>query len=879
MSVAAREIREEFLSYFESKGHRRVPSASLVPQADPTLMFVNAGMVPFKRTLLGEETRDYRRATSSQKVIRVSGKHNDLENVGPSPRHHTFFEMLGNFSFGDYFKQEAIEFAWELLTQKFGIEPASLAVSVFRDDEEAFEIWKTGIGIPSQKIYRLDEDENFWSMGDTGPCGPCSELHIDYGVNPECKSEICDPTCDCGRWLEIWNLVFMQFNRDESGAMTPLPRPSIDTGGGLERWASVLQGVRSDYDTDLFAPILTRAQELSGVSLQEDPDQDVSLRVIADHARAVTFLIGDGVLPANAGRGYVLRRILRRASRHGVLLGLEEPFLYRVADAVIDEMASAYPELEERRAYIAQRIRRDEERFLETLSRGLSLLEDEVQSLKAKRVDVLPGDTAFRLYDTYGFPLDLTEDIVRGHGMRVDQPGFDQSMHLQRTRARAAWKGSGDASVSDVYDRVASDCSTSFRGYDELELESSVVALLVEGEPVQSAAEGSEVEVVVAETPFYAESGGQVGDRGVITTGTGRVEIEDTQKPSGELIIHRGKVVEGKIEQGASVTLAVAAAERLSTLRNHSGTHLLHAAIRRVIGPQAVQKGSLVGPDRLRFDFTHDAPLTSDEIDEIEDLVNEWIECNEPARVRTLSYREAIDAGAVALFEEKYGDEVRVISFGDFSIELCGGTHARATGDVGLLKIVSESGIAAGVRRIEALSGMGALRHIRGQERTLREAASLLKTSVSDLPARLEKLLDERRSAQREIEALKSARRGDVAGNALESARVVGDTRVLALRVDGSDVQAMRETVDELRNRLGSGVVLLIAETKGKVLLAIGVTKDQLATYKAGDLIRPVAAVVGGGGGGRPDFAQAGGTDVAQIAAAIEHFNELIDAS
>ena len=879
MSVSAEDIRERFLSYFESRGHRRVASASLVPQSDPTLLFVNAGMVPFKRTFLGEETRDYKRATSSQKVMRVSGKHNDLENVGRTPRHHTFFEMLGNFSFGDYFKQEAIEFAWELLTDEFAIEPSRLAVSVFREDDEAAEIWERSIGVPSDKIYRLDEEENFWSMGDTGPCGPCSEIHVDYGVRDDCPSAVCDPSCDCGRWLEIWNLVFMQYNRDAAGTMTPLPRPCVDTGGGLERWASYLQGVRNNYDTDLFTGVLTRAQEIAGVSLGDDDEKDVSLRVIADHARAITFLIGDGVLPSNSGRGYVLRRILRRGARHGVLLGIEEPFLFQVAEVVIDEMSSAYPELAERRAYIADRIRRDEERFLETLSKGLGLLEDEVRKLKGQQEAVLPGDTAFKLYDTYGFPLDLTEDILRGHGLAIDQAGFDVSMESQRTRARAAWKGSGDAAVNEIYGRIANDYATSFRGYDALELESGVVALLENGEPVEAVGEGARVEVVTEETPFYAESGGQVGDRGVLVTASGRVEVEDTQKPSGDLIVHRGIVSKGRIEQGERVTLTVDAEARRATVRNHSGTHLLHAALREVLGPQAAQKGSLVGPDRLRFDFTHDSALASDEIERIEDLVNEWIERNEAASTRVLPYREAIEAGAVALFEEKYGDEVRVVSFADFSTELCGGTHAGATGDVGILKVVSESGIAAGVRRIEALTGMGALRHIREQERALHEVAQLLKTTPSELPGRVEKLLDDRRTAQREIDALKQAQRGDVASDALGDAKTLGDAKVLAVRVDGSDAQAMRQTADQLRDKLGSGVVMLVSETKGKVLLAVGVTKDQTKTWKAGDLVRELASIVGGGGGGRPDFAQAGGKDVSKIDAAIERFYELVGAA
>jgi len=878
MPRAAKDIRHEFLSFFEQRGHRVVKSAALVPDSDPTLMFVNAGMVPFKRVFLGEEQRDYVRAASSQKCMRVSGKHNDLENVGRTPRHHTFFEMLGNFSFGDYFKAEAIEFAWELLTDKMGLAPERLVASVFREDDEAFGVWRDAIGLPESRIHRLGEDENFWAMGDTGPCGPCSEIHVDFGRQPGCRKQDCDPSCDCGRWLEIWNLVFMQFNRDASGVMTPLPKPSIDTGGGLERWAAVLQGVRSNYDSDLFAGILTRAQDVSGVSLGADPEKDVSLRVVADHARAVTFLIGDGVLPGNAGRGYVLRRILRRASRHGVLLGMERPFLHSVADAVIDEMGETYPELVERRAYVLDRIRRDEERFLETLSKGLALLESEIGELRARAQTVLPGATVFKLYDTFGFPVDLTADILRGHAMTLDQAGFDSSMHAQRSRARAAWKGSGDAAVAEVYGRIAADVETQFRGYETLELSSRVEAMLVDGRPAEQAREGDVVELVFEETPFYAESGGQVGDSGEAIGARGRVRIEETTKPVAGIFVHRGRVLEGGIGTDEEVLLRVDAEQRQATVRNHSGTHLLHAALREVLGPQAMQKGSLVAPDRLRFDFTHDAPLSPEQIERIEDRVNEWIEANQEGRTRLMPYDQALATGAIAIFGEKYGDEVRVVSFGDCSTELCGGTHARATGDIGLLKVVSETGIAAGVRRIEALTGLGALRHIRRQEQIARRAAEMIKSPLSELPGRLEKLLSERRELERELDRLKNAQRGSAAGDLLSGARAVDGAKVLGARVEGVDAKAMRSMVDDLRNRLGSSVVLLVAESEGKVLLAVGVTPDLTARYKAGDLIRETAAVVGGGGGGRPDFAQAGGRDPARIDEAIEKFHQLVQA-
>jgi alanyl-tRNA synthetase len=876
MPLSASEIRETFLRFFHARDHRRVPSGSLVPESDPTLLFTNAGMVPFKRLFLGEETRDYKRATTSQKCMRVSGKHNDLENVGRTPRHHTFFEMLGNFSFGDYFKRDAIEFAWELVTREFGIDPERLVATVFREDDEAFELWREGIGLPESRVIRLDEAENFWAMGDTGPCGPCSEIHVDFGVNPACDSRVCDPSCVCGRWLEIWNLVFMQFDRDGAGEMKPLPAPSIDTGAGLERLAAVIQGVSTNYDTDLFRPILERAQQVARVERGNDPEKDVSLNVVADHARALTFLIGDGVLPSNEGRGYVLRRILRRASRHGVLLGVEEPFLYQVADAVVDEMSGAYPELSDRRAFITERIKREESRFLETLSKGLKLLEDEVASLRAAGGDTLPGDTVFRLYDTFGFPTDLTEDILRGQGLALDQQGFDIAMESQRARARAAWKGSGDERVDEIYGRLASDLKTEFLGYDSLEATSRVRALLVDGALCESASAGAEVEVVVDETPFYSESGGQVGDRGEIVTPDGRVEISDTQRPVGEMVVHKGRVSEGRIRVETPAELAVDSEARAATVRNHSGTHLLHAALREVLGPQTMQKGSLVGPDRLRFDFTHDAPLTSEEAERIEDLVNQWIEANAPARLRIMAYPEAIEAGAIAIFEEKYGDEVRVVSFGDFSTELCGGTHARATGDIGLLKILSENGVAAGVRRIEALTGAGALSHMRVQERTLQHLAGLLRAPLSELGERVERLIDERRTLEREVEKLRAAQHGAASQDLSATAHEVAGVRVIASRVEGVDGKALRSMIDDLRGKIGSGIVLLAAEGEGRVSLALGVTKDLTGHYKAGDLVREISQIVGGKGGGRPDFAQAGGNDPSQLDAAFERLDALV---
>jgi alanyl-tRNA synthetase len=879
MARSASEIRERFLRFFEAKGHQIVASASLVPEGDPTLLFTNAGMVPFKNTFLGSETRDYVRAATSQKCLRVSGKHNDLENVGRTPRHNTFFEMLGNFSFGDYFKLEAIEYSWELLTEHFGIDPARLVVSVFREDDEAYDLWREKIGIPEEKIFRLDEDENFWSMGETGPCGPCAEIHIDFGVNGHCKSDSCDPSCDCGRWLEIWNLVFMQFNRDAAGNMTPLPKPSIDTGASLERLASVLQDVPSNFDTDLFRGIMDRIQQASGVKRGENPEHDVSMNVIADHTRSLVFLIGDGILPGNEGRGYVLRRLLRRAARHGVLLGVERPFLFDVADAVIDEMATAYPELRDRRAYITDRIQREEERFLETLSKGLARLEDDIAELEKSGSKVLPGEAVFKLYDTFGFPVDLTADILSGRNLEIDEAGFNMAMTEQRQRARAAWKGSGDERVAEIYGQLASDISTHFSGYSSLTGNATIRALLVDGESREAASCSETVEIVVDETPFYAESGGQVGDRGTLRASGGTAEITDTQRPALQLVVHRGVVTEGELRIDTEAELTVDAEARAATVRNHSGTHLLHAALRSVLGNQAMQKGSLVGPDRLRFDFTHDSALDESQIEAIEDLANGWIERNAPSSVREMSYPEAIEAGAVAIFDEKYGDVVRVVQFGDFSTELCGGTHARATGDIGLLKILSESGIASGVRRIEALTGLGALSHLRDQERALRSASELLRVSAAEVPARIEKLLEERRSAEREIEQLRSAQRGVASRDLTRDAREVAGVQVIATRVAGAEAKELRGMVDDLRSQLASGIVLLAAETNGQVSLALGVTKDLTGRFRAGDMIREVAIIVGGKGGGRPDFAQAGGSDPSKIDAAFERLEELIAGS
>jgi len=840
-------------------------------------------MVPFKSVFLGEETRDYQRATSSQKCMRVSGKHNDLENVGRTPRHHTFFEMLGNFSFGDYFKKEAIAMAWELLIDVVKIDPNRLVATVFLDDDEAEQIWLTEVGLPPSRVYRLGESENFWSMGDTGPCGPCSEIHIDFGVGTKsnCDNPNCDPSCACGRFLEVWNLVFMQFNRDTSGKLTPLPRPSIDTGAGLERLAAVCQGVASNYDTDLFRGILGRIQQRANKRIGEDSEHDVSMRVIADHVRALTFLIGDGVLPSNEGRGYVLRRILRRAARHGVFLGLEEPFLFDLSGAVIDEMGDAYPELVERRSYIGDRIKREEDRFLRTLSKGLAILEEEVRGVHEQGGSTLSGEVVFKLYDTYGFPVDLTADILRDRGLSIDQAGFDAEMSVQRERARKAWKGSGDERVSQVYGRLSAKLSTAAvdPDYRQLSCTSVVEAILRDGVEQDSAKEGDEVEVLVEKTPFYAEGGGQVGDRGLLATEEGaRVEIETTQRPVGNLLVHRGRVLEGELRAGSMARLVVDSVLRADTARNHSGTHVLHAALRQVLGPQAMQKGSLVSPTRLRFDFTHDAPLTPAQIDQIEALSNRWIGEAAQGRIRHLPYKEAIAEGAMALFSEKYGNEVRVISFGDFSTELCGGTHVSNTGEIGLLKIVSETGIAAGIRRIEALTGRGAVQYLQQQDQLLGRVAAILNTNRDALPQRLEKLLEEKRELEVELKQIRKVQQGAASEDLASSAALVNGVRMVASRIEGADRKALRPMVDDLRNKLGSAVVLLASVEDGRVALALGVTPDLTQRFPAGALLGKVAALVGGKGGGRADFAQAGGKEPEKLDAAFDKLRSLLEA-
>jgi alanyl-tRNA synthetase len=870
--VKAAEIRKTFLDYFGDRGHRVVPSAPLVPHGDATLMFVNAGMVPFKRVFVGEEVREYRRAVSSQKCLRVSGKHNDLEEVGRSPRHHTFFEMLGNFSFGDYFKREAIAYGWELLTRVLGLDAEQLVVSVHEADDEAFELWRE-IGLPAARIFRLDDSENFWQMGETGPCGPCSEIHLI--TDPEVFRAGGDPSGP--GYLELYNLVFMQFEQLPGGERKVLPRPSIDTGMGLERISAALQGVRSNYDTDLFRPLIQAIGRISGHAYGSDPDRDVSTRVVADHVRACTFLVGDGVQPSNEGRGYVLRRVLRRAARHGVLLGIDKPFLSDVAAVVIEQMAPAYPELTERRAAIQDGIRREEERFGRTLGRGLELLDDEIERARRDQRTRLAGEVVFKLYDTYGFPTDLTEDILRGHALDYDREGFEARMREQSERARAAWKGSGEVAPAEVYSALAARVRSDFVGYERLEERSRVLALIRGGAEVEQVGEGERVEVVVERTPFYPESGGQVGDVGRLESDGARVEIDDTQRPVEGLIVHRGRVALGALRRGDAVRLAVDAQTRAATVRNHSATHLLHWALREVLGPQVAQAGSLVGPERLRFDITYDRPLTDEQIKAVEDRVNGLVLANFSAEVDVRSYSEAIAQGAMAMFSEKYGDRVRVVRFGP-SVELCGGTHAHASGDIGSLRITGQSALGAGVRRLEAQTGLGALAHARREGEQLRQVAELLRAAPAEAPERVRRLLERQRELERELERTREQLRRGGSADPLQQVREVEGVRIIAAEVGDASARELRGLVDDLKGRLGSGLVLLGARAEGKVALALGVTPDLTARFPAGRLIKDIAAQVGGSGGGRADFAQAGGSDVEALPRALARLEALVAA-
>lgn len=872
MKNSATELRHAFIRYFERYGHQAVPSSALIPQADPTLLFTNAGMNQFKRVFLGEETRAYTRAVTVQKCLRAGGKHNDLENVGYTRRHHTFFEMLGNFSFGDYFKEEAIRFGWEFLTDTVGLAKDRLWVTIFREDEEADRLWKK-IGVPASRIVRCDEQDNFWQMADTGPCGPCSEIHFDQGAMVPGDDR---PNGDGDRVIEIWNLVFMQYNRDAAGNLHPLPKPSIDTGMGLERLAAVAQGVLSNYDSDLFTPLLTAIANRAGVRYGDNDHADRSMRVVADHLRAVTFLMTDGILPSNEGRGYVLRRILRRAARHGRLLGIVEPFLYELTTSVVQHMGGAYSEITRAAGTIAEATRGEEERFIATLDQGLLILNEMIEKTRTAGRTILAGGDVFKLYDTYGFPMDLITEACREQGMTVDEHGFDAAIEEQRTRARKTGgfeQVTARPAVAELAKRIG---ATLFVGYDRLESDSVLRAILKGEHMVKEASEGDEVEVALDATPFYAEGGGQVGDRGTLVGPEGLVEITDTTRPAPTLILHKGTVQKGKIHEGEHLRLIVNASTRQDAARNHTATHLVHAALRDLLGPHVKQYGSLVGPNRLRFDFAHFRPLSPRDIDDIESTVNEEIRKNEAVCTEVMSIHEAVAKGALAFFGDKYGEQVRVVSVESFSKELCGGTHVRRTGDIGLFRIVSEGGVAAGVRRIEAQTGSGAYALMKKLEADVRELSEVLKVGQSELAAKTRKLLAQLKDKERELEELKLKMAGG--STAASTARTVAGVSVHAQRTDGLDVNGMRALADQLRDQLKSGVIALgAASGDGKVSLLVVVTKDLIGRLKAGELIKAMAAEVGGTGGGRPEMAQAGGKDPAKLDAALEKVFGLVE--
>lgn len=863
--MKAAEIREKFLKFFESKGHTIVRSSSLVPGNDPTLMFTNSGMVQFKDVFLGTDPRPYSRATTAQRSVRAGGKHNDLENVGYTARHHTFFEMLGNFSFGDYFKHDAIKFAWELLTAVYQLPKEKLWVTVYQEDDEAYDIWAKEVGVPTERIIRIGDNkgaryasDNFWTMGDTGPCGPCTEIFYDHGPDVW-GGPPGSPEEDGDRYIEIWNLVFMQFNRDAQGNMTRLPKQSVDTGMGLERLAAVLQHVHSNYEIDLFQNLIKAAARVTEIS---DLTNN-SLKVIADHIRACSFLIVDGVIPGNEGRGYVLRRIVRRAIRHGYKLGRKGAFFHKLVADLVAEMGTAYPELKEAEQRVTDVLRQEEERFFETIEHGMSILEAALADVDAKGGKVLDGELAFKLHDTYGFPLDLTADVCRERGMTVDEPAFDDAMARQREQARAAGKFKATQGLE------YSGAKTTFHGYEEIAFDDAkVVALYVDGSAVNEVKAGQDAVVVLDHTPFYAESGGQVGDQGVLANAATRFAVADTLKVQADVIGHHGTLEQGTLKVGDVLRAEIDAQRRARTQRNHSATHLMHKALREALGAHVQQKGSLVDAEKTRFDFAHNAPMTDDEIRRVEQIVNNEILANAPGIVRVMPYDEAVKGGAMALFGEKYGDEVRVLDLG-FSRELCGGTHVHRTGDIGLFKIVVEGGVAAGIRRVEAITGDNAVRYVQELDARVNEAAAALKAQPSELTQRIAQVQDQVKSLEKELGALKSKLASSQGDELAQQAVEIGGVYVLAATLDGADAKTLRETVDKLKDKLKSAAIVLAAVEGGKVSLIAGVTPDASKKVKAGELVNFVAQQVGGKGGGRPDMAQAGGTEPANLPGAL----------
>ncbi|KRT72607.1 MAG: alanyl-tRNA synthetase, alanyl-tRNA synthetase [Candidatus Rokubacteria bacterium CSP1-6] len=877
--MTGNQIRQRFLDYFATNGHRIVSSSPLVPAQDPTLLFTNAGMVQFKGVFLGEERREYARATTCQKCVRAGGKHNDLENVGRTVRHHTFFEMLGNFSFGDYFKAEAVAFAWEFLTKEMGLPRDRLWATVFTDDDEALGLWQKVAGLKPDRILRLGEADNFWAMGETGPCGPCSEIHYHQGDHLPCVEvkagrRCLGPACECDRWLEVWNLVFMQFNRDAAGTMTPLPKPSIDTGMGLERIAAIMQGKTSNFETDLLWPILEGAAKLARKTYGASEADDISLRVIADHARATTFLIADGVYPSNEWRGYVLRRIMRRAMRHGRILGLYEPFLWKAVEWVVTVMAGAYPELAREQPRIQEVVKTEEERFAETLDTGVAKIREYLEANRGAKERVADGRFLFTLYDTHGFPLDLAQEVFQEAGWSVPQASLDAyeaEMERQRERARASAAFGAEAEESaKLYGELSTQIRPpEFLGYESLATPARILVMVRAGHRLREAAAGDDVEVMLDRTPCYAESGGQIGDTGQLVGRQGRGRILDTYYRGSGLIVHRVHVEQGGLREGEDVAVSVESPRRQGLRLHHTGTHLLHAALRRVLGTHVTQAGSLVAPDHLRFDVTHPSQIRDRELEQVEEMVNEKVRDNLRVDPIQTDLEQALKMGALALFGEKYGQRVRVIKIGDFSTELCGGTHLEQTGQIGLFKVVSEGAVAAGVRRLTAVTGDAALHYVGREESALREAAGLLKIPPLELPQRLQKLLDGQRLLEKQLESMEGRLAKSRAQDLVAAARQIGGVAVVAARVDGLDQDGLRAVVDSVRDRLGSGVICLGSVKDDKVNLVAAVSKDLTPRFNAGKLIQEVARAVGGGGGGRPDLAQAGGKDPSKLDAAL----------
>ena len=877
--MTGQELRNKFLQYFKDRQHTVVASYPLVPKNDPTLLFTNAGMVQFKDIFLGDEKREYTRAVTVQKCVRAGGKHNDLEMVGRTSRHHTFFEMLGNFSFGDYFKKEAIQYGWEFLTEVIGLPRDRLYISVFQDDDEAFNIWANDMKMPRERIFRMDEKDNFWAMGPTGPCGPCSEIFIDQGKNMGCGKSSCAVGCDCDRYLEIWNLVFMQFDRDTSGKLTPLPKPSIDTGMGLERLAAVVQGRTTNYDTDLMMSIINESAKITGCVYGKDDEVNVSLRVLTDHARASTFLIGDGVIPSNEGRGYVLRKIMRRALRHGKLLGQKNPFFHKITSKVIEDFKGAYPDLTSNSDFIKRVVLNEEESFGSTLNFGTQRLEEILQKVRKEKLSSIPGEEIFKLYDTYGFPTDLVEETAKDAGLKMDMAGYEKAMQEQKSKAMASWKGSGEKEVAPFYKEFSqSSVPTEFEGYISNEENAKILAILKEETKIETANQGDDIELLVDRTPFYGESGGQVGDSGTAFNENVQLKLLNTIKPLPGLIVHKAKILNGSIKTGDSLTLRIDKLNRKNTALNHSATHLLHAALKEVLGEHIKQAGSLVAPDRLRFDYTHFSPLTEKERHKIESLVNEKVRDNIQVSTKEMEIEEALKEGAMALFGEKYGDRVRVVSVPGFSKELCGGTHVSATGDIGLFRIVSEGGIASGVRRIEAVTGAAAYHKVNSEHESLSAIRSVLKAPTNEELSKVKKLLEKNRELEKEILLLKEKIVSGKDSSEEDDIQKMGDISFLIKNLDGTDAKTLRTYIDNAKNKLKSGIVVAGSVADGKVAMAAGVTKDLTKKFHAGNIIKEIAVIVGGSGGGRPDMAQAGGTHTDKLDEALKKAEEIIKA-